>query len=279
MQIGDFKLDIVSDGTLRLDGGAMFGIVPKVIWEKVAQPDEKNRILIGLNCLLISTPKHNILVDTGVGEKWSEKQLSIYAISHPPTILTSLEKLGLKAEDISIVINTHLHFDHAGGNTRLNSKGEIIPTFPNAQYYVQYSEYKHACNPHERDQASYLSENWIALEKAGQLFFTQDTEEIVPGVSVFRVPGHNLDTQLVKVTYEDKTVVFLADIIPTTLHLPISWVMGYDLYPVELMEQKKFLISQAISQNWVCIFEHDAKIPAGKIISNGQKYQVEKVIF
>jgi glyoxylase-like metal-dependent hydrolase (beta-lactamase superfamily II) len=277
MQVGDFRLDIISDGTLRLDGGAMFGIVPRVLWEKVAKPDEKNRILIGLNCLLIRTPKDNILIDTGVGEKWSEKQVSIYDISHPPTILTSLEKVGLKAEDISIVINTHLHFDHAGGNTRLNSKGEIVPTFPNARYYVQKSEYEHASNPNERDKGSYLEENWVALKE--QLFFTEGTEEIVSGVTVFRVPGHNLDTQLVKVEQAGETVVFLADIIPTTMHLPISWVMGYDLYPVELMEQKKFLISQAISQNWVCIFEHDVKIPAGKIIGDTKKYQVQEIAF
>lgn len=275
MQIGDFQLDIISDGTLRLDGGAMFGIVPKVVWEKIAMPDEKNRILIGLNCLLIRTPKDNILIDTGVGEKWSEKQLSIYAISHPPTILTSLANLGLKAEDISIVINTHLHFDHAGGNTRFNEKGEIAATFPNARYYVQESEYHHACNPHERDKASYLAENWQALE--GQIHFTKKTQEIIPGITVFCVPGHNLDTQLVKITQGDTTVVFLADIIPTTAHLPIAWVMGYDLYPVELMEQKKLLIQQAISQNWICIFEHDAKIPAGQIVSNNQNYQIRPI--
>jgi glyoxylase-like metal-dependent hydrolase (beta-lactamase superfamily II) len=277
MQIGDFQLDIISDGTLRLDGGAMFGVVPKVVWEKVAEPDEKNRILIGLNCLLIRTPKHNILIDTGIGEKWSEKQLSIYAISHPPTILSSLAKLGLKAEDISIVINTHLHFDHAGGNTRFNAKGEILPTFPNAHYYVQHSEYKHACRPHERDKASYLPENWQPLER--QLRFTKKTQEIIPGVNVFGVPGHNLDTQLVKITQANTTVIFLADIIPTTAHLPIAWVMGYDLYPVELMKQKKLLIEQAISQNWICIFEHDAKIPAGQIVSNGQNNQVKPIEF
>ncbi|KAF0208011.1 MAG: Zn-dependent hydrolase-like glyoxylase, partial [bacterium] len=275
MEIGSFQLDIISDGTLRLDGGAMFGVVPRVIWEKVAEPDEKNRILIGLNCLLIRTPTDNILVDTGIGEKWSEKQASNYAISHPPTILTSLANLGLSAKDISIVINTHLHFDHAGGNTRFNAKGEIVPTFPNARYYVQHSEYKHASAPHERDQASYLSENWQALEKNDQLFFTKETEEIIPGINVFRVPGHNLDTQLVKITQANTIIVFFADIIPTTAHLPIAWVMGYDLYPVELIEQKKLLIKQAISQNWICIFEHDAKIPAGKIVSKGQKYQVE----
>ncbi len=279
MQLGNFQLDIISDGTLRLDGGAMFGIVPKTIWEKVAIPDEKNRILVGLNCLLVRTPQHNILIDTGVGEKWTEKQSSIYAISHPPTILSSLETLGLSANDITIVINTHLHFDHAGGNTYFDSDKRIHPTFPKASYYIQKTEYEHALNPHERDKASYLKENWEVLVENNQLHFTQETQEIVPGVTVFRVPGHNLDTQLIKITHGDTTVVFLADIIPTIAHLPIAWVMGYDLYPVELMEQKKILLAQAASQNWICIFEHETKIPAGRIIEKQNTYQVVPIEF
>lgn len=279
MKLLDCQLDIISDGTLRLDGGAMFAVVPKTIWEKVAQPDEKNRILIGLNCLLIRTDKENILIDTGVGEKWTEKQIDIYAISHPPTILTSLAKLGLTADDISIVINTHLHFDHAGGNTRFNSKGQIVPTFPKACYFVQKKEYLHACNPHERDRASYLAENWEVLLENNQLYFIDGTKEITKNITVFCVPGHNLDTQLVKITSQDTTVIFLADIIPTTAHLPVAWIMAYDLYPVELIEQKKRLLQEASSQNWVCIFEHDAKIPAGKIIKSKNTYQVIPIDF
>jgi glyoxylase-like metal-dependent hydrolase (beta-lactamase superfamily II) len=279
VKVGDYQLDIISDGTLRLDGGAMFSVVPKIIWEKVAQPDEKNRILIGLNCLLIRTEEENILVDTGIGEKWTEKQMDIYAISHPPTILTSLAKLGLIADDISIVINTHLHFDHAGGNTRFNPTGQIVPTFPKARYFVQKKEYLHACNPHERDKASYLSENWEVLLENNQLYFIDGTQEIRKNITVFRVPGHNLDTQLVKITSQDTTVIFLADIIPTTSHLPVPWVMSYDLYPVELIEQKKRLLEEASSQNWVCIFEHDVKIPAGKIIKSNNTYQVIPIDF
>lgn len=279
MKLLDCQLDIISDGTLRLDGGAMFAVVPKTIWEKVAQPDEKNRILIGLNCLLIRTEKENILVDTGVGEKWTEKQMDIYAISHPPTILTSLAKLGLTANDISIVINTHLHFDHAGGNTKFNSKGQIVPAFPKAHYFVQKKEYLHACNPHERDRASYLAENWEVLLENNQLYFIDGTKEITKNITVFCVPGHNLDTQLVKITSQDTTVIFLADIIPTTAHLPVAWIMAYDLYPVELIEQKKRLLEEASSQNWVCIFEHDAKIPAGKIIKSKNTYQVIPIDF
>src|SRR5262245_543881 len=196
MRLGEYQIDIISDGTMRLDGGAMFGVVPRVVWERVAEPDEKNRILVGLNCLLVRTPNNAIIIDTGAGDKWNEKQRAIYGIGHPPTILSSLAALGLSAEDISIVINTHLHFDHAGGNTRFPSDGDTakpLPTFPRARYYVQRTEYEHACRPHERDRASYLPENWQPLVENGQLELIDGDREIVPGVSVFRVPGHNLD--------------------------------------------------------------------------------------
>jgi glyoxylase-like metal-dependent hydrolase (beta-lactamase superfamily II) len=267
---------------MRLDGGAMFGVVPRVVWERVAEPDEKNRILIGLNCLLVRTHNDAILIDTGIGEKWSEKQREIYCIEHPPTILSSLASLGLCAEDISIVINTHLHFDHAGGNTRVDNGTEEsanpLPTFPRARYYVQRTEYEHACRPHERDRASYLTENWQPLVESRQLHLIDGEQEIVPGVRVFRVPGHNLDTQLVSVESGGETAVFFADIVPTTAHLPFAWVMGYDLYPVELVEQKKQLIPRAARENWICVFEHDPKIPIGTIVEVDGKYRAEPVV-
>ncbi|MEW6731183.1 MAG: MBL fold metallo-hydrolase [Acidobacteriota bacterium] len=278
MKLGNFQLEIVSDGNLRLDGGAMFGVVPRVVWEKVAEPDEKNRILVGLNCLLIRTDSENILIDTGVGDKWGAREREIYGISHPPTVLSSLAALGLTAQDISIVINTHLHFDHAGGNTQLGEdKQQALPTFPQARYYVQRSEYEHACSPHERDRASYLAEDWQPLVASKQLQLIEGDQEIVPGVRVFRVPGHNLDTQLVRIDSQGETAVFFADIVPTTAHLPLAWVMGYDLYPVELIEQKKRLIPQAAQQGWICIFEHDAQIPMGRIIESTGKYRAVSV--
>ena len=274
MQFGEFQLDAISDGTMRLDGGAMFGVVPKVVWERIIKPDEKNRILIGLNCLLVRTGTENILIDTGIGEKWSEPQQAIYAITHPPTIRTSLAALGLQPSDITIVINTHLHFDHAGGNTCFNAAGELVPTFPQAKYYVQKNEFAHAQQPHERDRASYLVENWQPLVATNQLILIEGEQEIVPGVTVFPVPGHNLDTQLVKVETGTKKAVFFADIIPTTAHLPFAWVMGYDLYPVELLAQKKRLIPQAAQEEWLCIFEHDSQMPWGRIIYQDNRYQV-----
>lgn len=273
MELGRFQLSVVSDGTIRLDGGAMFGVVPRVVWENYSKPDEKNRILIGLNCLLVQTPEHNILIDTGMGEKWTEKEKEIYSITRPPSLLVSLESLGLRREDISIVINTHLHFDHAGGNTRLDSS----PTFPNAIYYVQKDEYEHACNPHERDRASYRPADWENLVKNGQLVLVNGDQEIVPGVTVFRVPGHNLDTQLVKIESEGQTAVFFADIIPTTFHLPFAWVMGYDLYPVELLEQKKRLIPEAAKEGWLCVFEHDPIVPLGRIVQENGKFRVVRI--
>ncbi len=277
MKLGQFHLDIISDGTMRLDGGAMFGIVPRVLWERIAQPDEKNRILVGLNCLLARTGQDNILIDTGIGDKWSEKERAIYAIAHPPTILSSLAALGLSAQDINVVINTHLHFDHAGGNTCIDDNGVLQATFPNARYYVQRAEYEHACHPHERDRASYLPENWQPLMASGQLNFVDGDQEILPGISVFRAPGHNLDTQLVRIDSQGETAIFFADIIPMTAHLPFAWVMGYDLYPVELLEQKKRLIPQAAREEWLCVFEHDANMPMGRIVAQGDKYQVAPV--
>lgn len=254
----------------------MFGVVPRVIWERSIKPDEKNRILIGLNTLLVRTAQENILIDTGIGEKWSAKELEIYAISHPPTIISSLAKLGLTPEDISIVINTHLHFDHAGGNTEI-CNGQLRPTFPNARYYVQRSEFEHAAQPHERDRASYLPDDWQPMVETNQWHLLDGDGELLPGVELLKVPGHNLDTQLVKITSGGKTALFCADIIPTTMHIPFAWNMGYDLYPVELLAQKRALIPQAAREEWLCIFEHDAAIPWGKIveIEPGKKYKVD----
>jgi glyoxylase-like metal-dependent hydrolase (beta-lactamase superfamily II) len=276
VKFADFDLTIISDGSLRLDGGAMFGVVPRVIWEKYASPDNYNRILVGLNCLLIRTPHENILVDTGVGELWTPSELQRYAIIHPPTIVSSLANHGLAPDDISIVINTHLHFDHAGGNTQLVN-GHLQPTFPNARYVVQRAEYQHACHPHERDRASYNPAHWEVLRQTNQLELIDGAQEIVPGVRVWPVVGHNQDTQLVRVDTQGHTAVFFADIIPTTWHLPFAWTMGYDLYPVDLVAQKKQLIPQAATEGWLAIFEHDPYRPWGRITATAKPHQYEVV--
>ena len=265
VQLGDFQLDIASDGTFRLDGGAMFGVVPRVLWERVYPPDERNRIRLGLNCLLVSTGRERVLVDTGIGTKWSERERELYGITHETTVPDSLAALGLGVEDVDVVVCTHLHFDHAGGNTCVGEGGEVVATFPRARYVVQAGELKTARNPHERERASYLPGNWEPLVQSGQLETVAGESEVVPGIRVFPVRGHNDWTQLVEVSSGGRRAVYLADIIPTTRHLRPAWVMGYDLYPVELLERKKELLARAVGEDWICVFEHDHETPLARI--------------
>ncbi len=276
--LGAFQLDIISDGTFRLDGGAMFGVVPRVLWERVMPPDEKHRVVLGLNTLLVRTPYDTILVDTGIGTKWSPKYIEMYGIAHETTVPQSLAALGLTPEDITVVINTHLHFDHAGGNTYRAEDARLRPTFPKARYVVQRAEYDHARHPHERDRASYLPEDWEPVAAAGQFDFVAGEVEVSPGVWVVPVRGHNDFTQCVRITSHGQTAFYWADIVPTTAHVPFAWVMGYDLYPVELLENKKRLIPQAAAEGWLNIFEHDPRCPWGYIVAgdNG-KYAVQPV--
>ncbi len=265
IQLGDYRLDVVSDGTFRLDGGAMFGVVPRVLWERVFTPDDRNRIQLGLNCLLVRTGSQNILVDTGIGSKWDARSREMFAIAHETTIPVSLAALGLGVHDIDLVVCTHLHFDHAGGNTRLDESGDAVPTFPRARYVVQRGELETARAPHERERASYLAENWEPIVRSGQLETVDGACEVAPGVSVIPVRGHNDFTQIVMVASGGERAVFLADIVPTTRHLKPAWVMGYDLYPVDLVDRKKELLARAIDENWICIFEHDNETPAARI--------------
>jgi glyoxylase-like metal-dependent hydrolase (beta-lactamase superfamily II) len=275
MRLGSFELEIVSDGTFALDGGAMFGVVPRLLWERQFQADAQHRVRLGLNCLLIRTASDNILVDTGIGMKWDERSRSRYGIAHETTLLDGLARHHLAAEDITIVINTHLHFDHAGTNT-IEREGRIVPTFPRARYIAQRGEFEHACQPHERDRASYMRADFAPVFEAGQFEMVDGDAEIAPGISVIKVSGHNRDLQCVKIESEGETAFAFADLVPTTAHLPVAWVMGYDLYPLEAVEQKKRLMPQAVSEGWLCHFYHDPHIPLahlrehdGKIIFEG----------
>jgi glyoxylase-like metal-dependent hydrolase (beta-lactamase superfamily II) len=267
--LGDFRLDVVSDGTFRLDGGAMFGVVPRVLWERVYPPDDRNRIRLGLNCLLVRTGRENVLVDTGIGTKWSDRERDMFGVAHETTVPEELEKLGLSVEDVDVVVCTHLHFDHAGGNTRLDESGAPVATFPRARYVVQAGELETARRPHERERASYLPENWEPLAASGQLETVDGPAEVVPGVRVFPVRGHNDHTQLVEVESGGQRAVYFADIVPTTRHLRPAWVMGYDLYPVELLERKKELLDRAVDEGWLCVFEHDHEMPLARLARAG----------
>src|SRR3990172_995230 len=263
MRFGKFELFSLSDGIMRLDGGAMFGVVPRVFWEKMFPPDEQNRIVIGVNPLLIKAEGLNVLVDTGNGDKFSEKLLKIYGIEREPTLLESLADAGLKPEDIDIVINTHLHFDHCGGNTFVDREGRLRPTFPKARYVAQKTEWDEATNTHELSKASYLPENFIPLMDAGLVDLVDGDREIYPGITLVRTPGHNRGHQSVKIKSEGKTAFFLGDLIPTSAHIPLPYIMGYDLYPMELLEVKRSILRYALENQWLLIFEHDTKVRMG----------------
>lgn len=276
MRFGKFELISLTDGLMRLDGGAMFGVVPRVFWEKTNPADELNRITIGVNPLLIKNEECNILVDTGNGDKFSEKLLKIYGIERGPTFLKSLSTAGLRPEDINMVINTHLHFDHCGGNTFMDECGNIKPTFPKARYLVQKIEWEDATNPNELTRASYLPENFIPLMDAGVIELLDGEKEVYPGVTVMPTPGHNRGHQSVRIESNEKTAFYLGDMVPTAAHIPLPYIMGYDLYPLELLEVKRRVLREAVEGRWLMIFEHDPKIRMGYLIDGKGKLTVKE---
>lgn len=277
MKFGDLEIFVVSDGHFRLDGGAMFGVVPKVLWERQLPADERNRVTLGLNCLLIRSAGRTILVETGTGEKLGPKGEDIYGIDHSVNLLESLASRGVTPQDVDIVINTHLHFDHCGWNTRRGQDGRPVPTFPRARYTVQRGEYEHALQPTERDRASYLPENFRPLADTNQWVWLEGDKEIAPGVEVVRVPGHTRDMQCVRLTAAGRTAFFFADLVPTTAHLPSAWIMSYDLYPLITLEQKKRWIPEALRNEWLCFFAHDPKTPAAYLREREGKVVAEPV--
>jgi glyoxylase-like metal-dependent hydrolase (beta-lactamase superfamily II) len=255
----------------------MFGVIPKPMWEKVSPPDARNRILMAMNSLLIRAAGKWILVETGAGDKWDVKRSDIYAFEESPRLPDKLVTHGVSPEKIDIVINTHLHFDHCGWNTRIVN-GAALPAFPNARYVVQRGELAHAKAPTDRDRASYFLENFLPMEKSGQWSLLDGDAEIVPGVEVIRAPGHNADMMCVRLTGDGKTVFFTADLIPTAAHIPFPWIMGYDLYPLTTLENKKKWISQASRNAWLVIFGHEARTPAGYLREHQGKYDLEAVM-
>lgn len=272
MQFGDYRVEVVPDTEFRLDGGAMFGVVPRSLWSKVCPPDEHNRIRLNMNCLFIEAGRERILVETGIGDKWSEKQSAMYGITRKRPLSESLKTItGTSAEEITIVVNTHLHFDHAGGNTTLDEEGNALPTFPNARYFVSRDEYGHAESPHERDRASYMPENWRPLSESGQLELKDAEYEVVPGLRMETVTGHSRTMQCVRLERMGRTLYGFADLVPTRAHVALPWIMGYDLYPVETLEAKKRLLPQAARSRWLCLFYHDPEAPIGRITEEDGK--------
>jgi glyoxylase-like metal-dependent hydrolase (beta-lactamase superfamily II) len=275
MQFGDFRVEIIPDCEFRLDGGAMFGVVPRNLWSKVAPPDEQNRIRMNMNCLFVEAGRERVLIDTGIGEKWSDKHRSMYGIDRKSSLDESLRSIaGVGSNDITIVINTHLHFDHAGGNTRLDESGQAVPYFPNARYFISRAEYEHAEAPTDRDRASYFADNWRPLKESGQLELKASEYEVVPGLRMETYAGHNRSMQCARLESGGRTLFGFADLIPTRAHVPFAWVMGYDLYPVETVEAKKKLLPQAARENWTCLFYHDPEQALGTIVEDEEKFRV-----
>ena len=258
MDLGDFELSVFSDGTYPLDGGAFFGVVPKVMWSKKVVADEQNLVAAGLNSLLIRTGDHNVLVETGIGNKLPEKMVAIYG--QPAKLLDDLAAGGVSPDDIDVVINTHLHFDHCGWNT-VRKNGEVVATFPRAKYYVQEGEWQHACEHHIRDSISYISDNYDPLIRSGQMQLLRGDEPIVPGVSVKVFPGHTEHMQAVIVTSGGKTAGYISDLIPTSAHIDLTWVMAFDLFPISTIDSRRRYYAQALPEKWLTVFTHDAGMP------------------
>jgi glyoxylase-like metal-dependent hydrolase (beta-lactamase superfamily II) len=275
LKLGELEFHILSDGDVWLDGGAMFGVVPKPLWEKKMAPDARNRIQLAMNCLLVRAPGKTVLVETGAGTKMPPKLREIYGLGES-TLLRQLMKYDLHASEIDIVINTHLHFDHCGGNTR-HDGDRAVATFPNAKYVVQRGEYEHALHANERDNASYFLENYVPLEKAGKLALLSSDRAIAPGVELVRVPGHTANMQCVKLSGGGKSAFFFADLVPTAAHLPLPWIMGYDLFPMTTLENKKKWIPEVVKEGWIALFGQDAHTPAGYLKEKDGRFELEPV--
>jgi len=281
MNLGGMQIHLLNDGPFLLDGGAMYGVIPKPLWEKQIQPDARNRVRLTMNCLLVRTPPPQsqwVLIEAGAGDKLDAKRCDIFGFSGPPRLLDHMAALGVKPEDVSIVLNTHLHFDHCGWNTRVVD-GRFVPTFPNARYMVQRGELDWAHHPTERDRGSYFPENFVPIEEAGKWSLLDGDAEVAPGIRVFRVPGHNRDMMCVRLDGGGRSIFLPVDLCPTRNHIATHWVMSYDLYPVQTMENKKKWLAEAARGNWLCVFCHEADTPTGFIRHREGKYVLEPAPF
>ena len=258
LTLGDFELIAVSDGTYRLDGGAFFGVVPKVMWEKKVKADAENYVPVGLNSVVVRTGQHTVLIETGIGNKLPERLIKIFG--QPAKLLDNLNAAGISPEDVDIVINSHLHFDHCGWNTMIKD-GRIVPTFPKAKYYAPEGEWQHGGLQLERDAISYMSENYDPLIKTGRMELLKRDQEIVPGISVRVFPGHTLHMQAVIIQSGSQTACYISDLIPTSAHIDLTWVMAFDLLPLRTIESRKRYYAQSIPEKWLTMFTHDPNMP------------------
>jgi glyoxylase-like metal-dependent hydrolase (beta-lactamase superfamily II) len=278
MKLGAFEIYPLSDGSFRLDGGAMFGVVPKVLWQRCCAADELNRISLSLTCLLIRAHGKNILVDTGLGSKEDPRFKEMFAVDRAISLELSLKRLGLSRDDIDLVINTHLHFDHAGGNTMDNGSGTLVPAFPKARYVVQRGEYDDAVQANERTRASYRRDNFLPITETGRWDLLDGDTQLLSGITAMVTQGHTRYHQGIKIESEGRTAFYLGDLIPTVCHLPLPYIMGYDLSPLKTLETKRWVLDRAFEEKWLLLFEHDPIVQAGRVRRDTDgKYVLDEV--
>jgi glyoxylase-like metal-dependent hydrolase (beta-lactamase superfamily II) len=280
-QVGGLRCHTLEGGLQRLDGGAMFGVVPRTLWKTRIEPDERNRIPLAMRCVLVEHDDGLVLIDTALGNKEDAKFLDIYGVENQglegaTQLEDALASAGFLPRDVKWVINTHLHFDHAGGNTTMDPDLEndprrhVRPTFPNATYVVQRGDLEFARNPNERTRASYLPPNFEPVAAAHRWKLLEGDSEVLPGISVRLTPGHVPYHQVVILRHGGQTAVFVGDLFPTVAHLPLPWIMGYDLEPLRTLESKRSLLADAVAGGWRLIFEHDAKVAMGTPVQDGK---------
>jgi glyoxylase-like metal-dependent hydrolase (beta-lactamase superfamily II) len=285
LSLPGLRLHSLDGGRILLDGGAMFGVVPKTLWERRLPADRKNRIEFGLRCLLVETADELVLIETGVGSKEGERFRDIYGIRNDAPedsagadrVEAAIHSLGFSAGDVGVVINTHLHFDHAGGNTVRGVDGAVRLTYPNARYYVQRGEWEYAHRTNERTRASYLPDNYQLLHAAGRLELLDGDAEVVPGISVVRTPGHTPHHQSVMIGTGDEKACFIGDLLPTFTHLPLPWIMAYDVEPLLSLETKRELLRTAALERWLLVSPHDPALPWAYAVPDGKEVALEEV--
>jgi glyoxylase-like metal-dependent hydrolase (beta-lactamase superfamily II) len=275
MKIGKYSLHIINSGYFGLDGGAMFGIIPKPLWQKTNPPDDINRIKLATRNLLLTNGNRKILIDTGMGDKWDEKLKKIYAVDQKESLKDSLSKLNLKPSDITDVILTHLHFDHTGGSTEIEN-GKLVPVFPNAKYYVQKKNYDWAMNPSERDRGSYLKDSFQPLMEEGILDLIYGEAKFDDEIGFVILNGHTFAQQLITLSDSSNTIFYCADLFPTTSHIPLPYVMGYDLQPLVTIEEKKKVLTKAVEENWKLFFEHDPETAVATVIKDEKGFRANE---
>ncbi len=276
IELGPIRVHVLRESTFWLDGGAMFGVVPRAVWEKRDPPDDRNRVELAANVALVETAGRRVLVETGMGERWDAREIERFRLQGDG-LLGALASLGVAAEDVDVVVNTHLHFDHAGGNTR-RVDGRLAPTFPRARYVVQLGEWEDATHPHERNHASYREDDFVPLAEARQLETVQGEVEVAPGVRVVPVGGHTAYHQMVIVEGGGRTLAIPTDLLPTASHLPLPFIMSYDLFPVGTLEVKRRLLARVVDEDWSLLFYHDPRVAIGRVRREKDRYALGEVV-